>query len=128
MASQITNDLPDYLADSCNRKDQEHDEQQQEEAGKELRDCDRRARNRGEAQEAGDDTDDKKQQCQLQHVSSFCEDRLRVLYLHALEVVVSTAFVAAEVEIGVLVHQLVITEWHHFFAFGPGIHRAAERR
>ena len=73
--SLITNHASaDDLPDSCNRKNQEHDEQQQKEAGKELR------------------------------------NQLRVLCLHVLvDVGIGFAFVTAEVEIGVLIYQLVVT-------------------
>src|SRR5207237_4574320 len=55
------------------------------------------------------------------------EVQLRVLYLHALEVVVAAPFVAAEVDIRILVNELVTTEVFHFrAAFGP--HAAAVRR
>src|SRR5438477_2080862 len=43
--------LTEYLADACDRQNQEHDEQQQEQAGEELRDGERCARDRRKAQE-----------------------------------------------------------------------------
>src|SRR6266513_1898847 len=53
------------------------------------------------------------------------EVQLRVLYLHALEVVVA-AFVAAEFDLRVLVYELVSTERFHFL--GALVHRAAVGR
>src|SRR5204862_2367396 len=79
------------LANTCDCKDQKNYKQHEEQAGQELRDRNRGARNGREAQDGGNDAGDEEHQRELQHgpPPSFREDQLPVPYLHSLEVVVA---------------------------------------